>query len=364
MTIAAALAGSKSLGEAVRILQAAQRQELLRWKGQILQEALETLVALHLGQRWQRRIGPTPWVCKVCGPREAQQVKRNGHYRRALVVMEGNIALRVPQLRCLGCGKPLALDARFLPARRRFWGELDRTITEAYLSGASYRQVKALVEGRIQSNVGLMSLWQRFQERAKGAQSPALGKPLKVLYLDEAYLRVGGQARWGLLALGEARDGTRHYLGASVAPQRSEEAWVELLDRLGIPDWGRGLVVVHDGDQAIAGAVAMVLPKAEERRCLWHQLQNLFHQARERFPQERGRRQEFIQQRRGALEASLDSPPRTTSPLERGIKELRRRIRPMDGFGSGDGSSTFLRAWMVKENIRRTGGDWLEAFMI
>ena len=33
-----------------------------------------------------------------------------------------------------------------MPARKRYWLDLDRELTEAYLSGMSYRQVKAMVE--------------------------------------------------------------------------------------------------------------------------------------------------------------------------------------------------------------------------
>ena len=67
--------------------------------------------------------------------------------------------------------------------------------------------------------------------------------------------------------------------------------------------------------------------------------------------------------KQGLLEPVLPERPMTTSPLERAIKELRRRIRPMDGFGSQAGATNFLRAWMIKENVRSQGQDWLEAFM-
>jgi len=63
-----------------------------------------------------------------------------------------------------------------------------------------------------------------------------------------------------------------------------------------------------------------------------------------------------------AAQGRLSLPgPRTTSPLERGIKEYRRRTRPMDGFGSRAGASNFLRAWMVKENARIAKEDWLSS---
>lgn len=362
MTVAEAVVESKSMAEAVRVTREAQRRGIRQWKGRLLQEALEMFVTKHLGCRWQRRRGPTPWVCLGCGPREAQQLKRNGHYSRQLLVLEGIVTLRVPQLRCLNCGKSVALDARFLPPRRRFWGDLDQRLTEAYLSGASYRQVKALLERRVASNVGLMSLWRRFQQQALHAKAPTASKPLRALYLDEVYLRIGGRPQWGLLALGEADDGTRHYLGASLTSQRSQQEWQKLLDSLKAPGWGQGLVVIHDGDQAIAQAVAMVLPQAQERCCLWHQLQGLIRGAREQFPQDAPRRWEVIQRGKQALEAACPQMPRTTSPLERAIKELRRRIRPMDGFGSQAGATNFLHAWMVKENVRCQGQDWLETF--
>lgn len=362
-TVAEEVARSKTLREAVGVVRAWQRQELLGWTQELLQEALERLVEEHLGRRWHRRRGATPWICLSCGPREAQELKRNGHYRRNLVVLEGVLRLRVPQLRCVSCGRAVALGAPFLPARQRFWGDLEVEIAEAYLSGASYRQVKALVERRMSSSVGLMSLWRRFQEAATGCKGPGLSQPLETLYLDEAYLRVRGKPYWGLLALGETSGGSRQYLGAMITEDRSLDAWQQLLEGLGLPAGGRGLRVLHDGDQAIGGAVSLVLPWAEVRRCVWHELQNLIRQVREAYPGDLGRQLELIRQGVEAKKASWPPKPRTTSLLERRIKDLRRRIRPMDGFGSLAGARNFIKAWLIKENIRTQGRDWLEAFV-
>lgn len=160
----------------------------------MIEEALEDLVTRYHGDRWLkiREIKPTPWVCPDCGPRQSNQLKRNGHYRRYLIVNEGVIQIRVPQLECLGCGKEVALNALFLPKGKRYWIELDRKITELHLSGAIYRQVKAMLDRAMEWDCGLMSLWRRFQKMAKRASSPGLNEPLKVLYLDEAYIKVKG----------------------------------------------------------------------------------------------------------------------------------------------------------------------------
>lgn len=362
-TVAERLAACKGLGEVVRVVDEATRAQLRQFKERLLGEALEHWVKAYLGPPWRRRgREPTPWVCWRCGPREACQVKRNGHYRRSLVVQEGVIRLRVPQLRCLGCGGQLALATLLLPWRKRYWLDLDQAITEAYLSGASYRKVRAMVERRIQSGAGLMSLWRRFQEVAAKARSAPFPGPVQVLYLDEAYCRVRGKPFWALLALGQNQQGRRSYLGAVLSPDRSQQAWQRLLDSLPQLE-GKELTVMHDGDGAIAAAVALALPQARQRRCLWHQLQNLIDEARERYPGQQDRQREMVQRGKAYLEASLQEPPRTTSPLERAIKEYRRRTRPMDGFGSLKGAANFLRAWLVKENTRWAGQDWLETLV-
>lgn len=360
MTLAQSILDCKTAKDVVELVDSQAKATLRGWKKKLLEEALEGLVAKHHGPKWLkiRERKPTPWVCLRCGPRESNQVKRNGHYQRYLVVTEGIIRLRVPQLECLDCGKEIALNALFLPRRKRFWIELDRKITELYLSGASYRQVKAMLERAIESDCGLMSLWQRFQKMAKNASSPGLGETLKVLYLDEAYTKVKGKPYWSLLALGEGKSGQRAYLGAALSQDKSESSWVSLLESLAIPDDGRGLLVIHDGDQAIASALSFILPKAKSRLCVWHEFHNVFLKTKELFPNDWEKVKQAIQVAKVALETK---GPKTTSPLERGIKEYRRRTRPMDGFKSHAGAINFLRIWLTKENARMAKEDWLKA---
>jgi len=40
--------------------------------------------------------------------------------------------------------------------------------------------------------------------------------------------------------------------------------------------------------------------------------------------------------------------PSTTSRMERGIREYRRRTKPMDGFKTDSGAENFNRLWMAK----------------
>ena len=286
-----------SIKEVVELVDSQAKTNLKEWKRRLLEEALEDLVEKYHGPKWLkiRERKPTPWACLRCGPRESNQVKRNGHYRRSLVILEGTIRIKVPQLECLNCGKEVALNALFLPKGKRYWIELDRKITELYLSGASYRQVKAILDRAMEWDCGLMSLWRRFQKMARKATSRGLGETLKVLYLDEAYTKVKGKPCWSLLALGEGKSGKRAYLGAALSPNKSESSWISLLESLEIPDLGKGLLVIHDGDQAIASALSFILPKAKSRLCAWHELHNVFLKAKEQFPKDWGKVRQAIE---------------------------------------------------------------------
>lgn len=147
-------------------------------------------------------------------------------------------------------------------------------------------------------------------------------------------------------------------LAVSRCPKdRSEASSISLLEALGIPDAGRGLTMVHDGNQAIASALSFILPKAESRSCVWHQLHNVFLKARGLFHDEPNKVKEAIQ----VAKMQLETPkPRTTSQLERGIKEYRRCVRPMDGFKFLTGAADSLKVWSIKENARMAIEAWLK----
>lgn len=224
MKVTQSILDCKTPKEVVELVDSQAKDTLRQWKRKLLEGALEDLVTKHHGAKWLkiRKRKATPWVCVKCGPRESTQIKPNGHYQRYLIIREGVIRIRVPKLECLTCGKEVALSSLFLPKRKRYWIELDRKITELYLSRASYRQVKAILDRAMEWDCSLMSLWRGFQKMAKKAQSPGLSETLKVLYLDEAHTNVKGKPCWSLLALGEGKSGRRAYLPAALSQDKSE----------------------------------------------------------------------------------------------------------------------------------------------
>ncbi|MGB9878091.1 MAG: hypothetical protein ACPLPS_10020 [bacterium] len=62
---------------------------------------------------------------------------------------------------------------------------------------------------------------------------------------------------------------------------------------------------------------------------------------------------EYLRAKEDGLDIAL---PRTTSLLERDIKEFRRRVRPMDGF--------FTAIWVKMRNLQCQEKDWVEGIML
>ena len=189
--------------------------------------------------------------------------------------------------------------------------------------------------------------------------------------------------------------GGKHWVGSVLSNDRSQEAWQQALVGLGISRYNPPFAVLSDGDQAIEAAVSMTLPGVRQQRCSWHLKHNAAEWIRERYPRPEDDRQRrglmaavhvlvdapTLAQRQASLEVlrepfpwlarnlarvldrippkDADNPIRTNNLMERGFRELRRRTRQMDGFGSDQGAANFHLLWMLKENARLNGRDYL-----
>lgn len=383
------------LGAAVRLVESAGGELVRVFKEHVLQGVVERSVRVALGRaRGVRPRELTPWACPDCGPRAGDQVRRNGHYRRRPLTCEGVISLRIPQLVCIDCRRSVPYSHPLLPRRRRLWLDIEHRLVLLYLEGMSYRAARRVLEWGARTRLGLMTLWRTLQRVAEGPHAPPPRLPSAYLGVDEVYHRLRGTPAWFLVVRGQAADGSKHYLGAALSSERSREAWEYVFDELGVSRYHPPFAVLSDGDRAIEEAVLRCLPGVELRRCTWHLKHNAAGWIRERHPtvEEEGRRHGLraavdaivdapsLQERRDSLrllepaapwlvrqlEPILERIPpktpgviRTNNLMERGFRELRRRTRPMDGFKSARGASNFHTLWMLKENARCNGRDYL-----
>lgn len=384
-------------GAAVRLLASASETLVRQFKAHVLQSVIDGEVLRYLGRpragRGRRVL--TPWSCPQCGPRLGSELRRNGHYRRRPLTCDGPITLHIPQLVCLDCGKSVPFSHPLLPRRSRLWLDIEQRIAQLYLEGCSYRATRRLLERSCRSSIGLMSIWRSFQRTGQRAHAPAKRPPARYLALDEVHVKVKGEKRWLLSVRAQDAAGGKHWVGSVLSPDRSEDAWEKTLVALGISRFNPPFAVISDGDQAIESAVALALPGVKLCRCVWHLKHNAAEWIAERFPskeedvQRRGLMAAVhvivdaptLEQRRDSLNAlrtdypwladqlarvlervppkDTEHPVRTNNLCERGFREFRRRARPMDGFGSDQGASNFHLLWMLKENARINGRDYL-----
>ncbi len=382
-------------GAVARMLERAAKEEARCFVGAVLQETIRLNLQSALGPARQRRKAgrAIPWPCPGCGERRADQVMRNGGYERHPLTQYGPVLLRMPQLVCRGCGRAVPFSLPCLPRWRRLWHDVEHQIVRAYLGGHSYRTVASQVAG----SLGLMTTWRSLQRIAEGEHRPAPRPELTAVGLDELHTRIRGKPAWFLVARGKSA-ASGHYLGTVLSEDKSQKAWELALDNLGLQRLPTGVPLISDGDHAIEAAVTQCLPGRRLDRCAWHLLHNVAGWLRERLPgaEQEGQRRGLMaaaqavvnaaspQARRSCLRTLREVAPwlaralahslervgysgqataRTNNVCERAFREWRRRTRPMDGFKSWQGARNFATLWMLKENARAAGQDWMEVIM-
>lgn len=352
--------------------------------GEWISARLEGEVEEELGPRGERRGGASgKWECLRCGTALRVMFRRNGHYRRELVTMVGPVRVRVPLIKCK-CGKHVHTPWKTLVSRSRYWYDIASQWERQYMAGSSYRKTAELLSSQAGTQTSHMAGWRETQKAGAAARRvrQALDCP-KVVILDEMYVWEKGSKKAVLLAI-DLRGTILDFEGPT---SRSAENWRQLLERLserGVdPDHGLEYVVA-DGDNAIRQAVEWVWGAAKVQHCVWHILMAirgeaqrvygeasrmvtqiveearavLMHKGRSSETRQRAgeRMAAFLKKHTGMPWAEIMARcytqattyllnaevPRTNGTAERTIKELRRRIKTMDGFKSHMGAKNLL----------------------
>jgi len=208
----------------------------------------------------------------------------NGTYLRRLLTSMGMIEARMPRTR--ESGSPTEVLGRY--ARRT--SEIDQMITQAYVQGASTRDVSRLTNALMGESVSrstVSRITKSLEERIEGLRREPIGQEIPYLFLDATYV----DARWArsvenvsaLVAYGVGLDGHRHLLAVTMGSEESEESWGELLSQL----LDRGLagvrLAVSDDHRGLKAAVRRLLPEVEHQRCTVHLMRNVMVKAPRRL---------------------------------------------------------------------------------
>lgn len=307
---------------------------------------------------------------------------RNGYYvrKRWLTALGPLERVRVP--RCREPGMTRAIFKRIEDHRE----VLADSVIDMLLGGVSTRRVGELLERIIDLTVSagqVSRLAKRLDAEVRAFHTRPIADDYVYLIFDAIYLKARGaprlipsglrrtRKRVVLVAYGVTKTGIRQIIDFRVANGESAEAWESFLwslHRRGLE--GKPLrLIASDGNGGLIGAIQAVYPFVNRQRCWFHKMQNVAGKVRHRDRQavlaglrdvykadnRREAERAYVRWARrwkdlyaaavkcveddlDALLAFLAVPAahrkmvRTTNPIERRMRELRRRTRSIGTF--------------------------------
>lgn len=404
------------LCEFIEYLEKQGRSASVEEKQALVQEHVDRCAELALRRR--RRVPKasaeerSPWRCSRCGTDRSAEFNYSGWYERTVVFSDGDVAVRIPRIRCR-CGGNVRPDFGVaLPKWKRLWHDLIAEAVELHVEGCSYRGVSRHFAHR-GVQVSPASLSGQMRQFAKVDINAGIrGDTAHALSLDGAFFRLGSESRAQLyahevLARKEplVRAGkpvawhcTGKVLCCSVAAEESQAGWEAALEEIVTGGWVNDQApvwVTSDGNRGLLSAVEMYLPWAIKQRCVWH----IAHRARDRVVvadkdrfersalhvfnapdvasacgrlEKFARRWEATEQdaTKSVLEKfeqgiqylvhpEMELRPRTVGISERYNQEVKRLFKPMRAFGNEQNMLATVRLIALRHNCILDRKDWL-----
>lgn len=307
--------------------------------------------------------------------RSAQrQDYRSGHYNRKLHTKAGEVDLKVPKLR------KQTFETAIIERYRRRETSVEEAMVEMYLAGVSVRRVEDVTEalwGTRVSSSTVSKLNQKIYKHIERWRNQTIEEVFPYVYLDGVVLKRSwaGEVRNVsiLVAIGVSADGYRRVLGVAEGAKEDKAGWLSFLKHLK----ERGLdgidLIISDACLGLAEAAADVYPDAAWQRCIVHFYRNIFSvvprqkvrevarmlkaihasedhgAARQTAERVKEKLQEMrLREAAKKVDASIHetltyySFPeqhwlrlRTNNPMERLMREIRRRSRVVGAFPDG-----------------------------
>jgi len=308
---------------------------------------------------------------------------RAGHYERKLETKAGQVTLRVPKLR------RLPFETAIIERYKRRESSVEEALVEMYLAGVSVRRVEDITEalwGTRVSSGTVSRLNQKIYRHIEAWRSREITGEFPYVYLDGVILKRSwaGEVRnvSVLVAIGVASDGFRQILGVAEGEKEDLEGWRGFLRHLKDRGLSGVRLIISDACRGLVEAVEEVFPQTDWQRCVVHFYRNVFshvpngriaevarmlkaiHIQEDRKAAEKKASEivtrlkamklkaaaELIDQRVGETLSYYAFPPthwrqiRTNNPLERIIREIRRRTRVVGAFPDGHSALMLVAA--------------------
>jgi len=219
---------------------------------------------------------------QLCGARKYERAEgrkdtRAGSYERQLQTKAGEVSLKVPKLRSL------PFETAIIERYRRRESSVEEALVEMYLAGVSVRRVEDITQALWGTRVSastVSDLNQKiYQQIEEWRQQPLVGE-FPYVFLDGLWLK----RSWGgevknvsvLVAIGVAQTGYRQILAVSEGAKEDKASWTAFLRELK----ERGLkgvkLFVSDKCLGLVENLAEFYPEASWQRCVVHFYRNVW----------------------------------------------------------------------------------------
>jgi transposase-like protein len=308
---------------------------------------------------------------------------RAGHYTRKLHTKAGEVEVKMPKLR------KQTFETAIIERYRRRDISIEEAIVQMYLAGVSVRRVEDITEalwGTRVSSGTVSKLNQKVYKHIERWRTQPIEGEFAYVYLDGLVLK----RSWGgevknvsvLAAIGVDQDGFRRMLGVAEGHKEDKAGWLGFLKHLK----ARGLqgvrLMISDACLGLTEAIAEVFPDADWQRCAVHFYRNVFSHVPNAKVRDVAAMLKAIhaQENREAAEAKATDvvsklkamklraaaelvenaihetltffayPPqhwlklKTNNPMERLLKEARRRTKVVGAFPDGHSALILVSA--------------------
>jgi putative transposase len=323
--------------------------------------------------------------------RSAERVDtRAGSYERKLTTKAGEVTLKVPRLRSL------PFETQIIERYRRRESSVEEALMEMYLAGVSVRRVEDITEALWGTRVSpstVSELNQQLYERIEAWRNQPITGRFAYVYLDGIWLKRcwGGEVKnvAVLVAIGVDQDGYRQVLGVVEGAKEDIESWRQFLRHLKERGLAGVELFISDKCLGLVEALAEFYPEARWQRCMVHWFRNVLtvvptgkvreivamlkaiHAQEDRAAAEKkaadvvaklrelrlGQAAQIVEQGVAETLSYMHFPRehwtriRTNNPLERIMREIRRRTRVVGAFP--DGKSALM---LVAARLRHVAG--------
>lgn len=308
---------------------------------------------------------------------------RAGSYSRKFHTKAGEVNLKIPKLRTM------TFETSIIEKYKRREISVEEAMIEMYLAGVSVRRVEDITEALWGTKVSpgtISNLNKKIYEQIEKWRNRKLKGDYTYVYLDGIWLK----RSWGgevknvsvLVAVGVSADGFREILGLAEGAKEDKESWKQFLRYLK----NRGLkgvrLFISDKSLGLVESLADFYPEAKWQRCIVHYYRNVFTQVPAGKVKEVAGMLKAIHAQEDSVEALKKSQIvveklkkmklkkaadyinesiketlsyyefpqehwrkiRTNNPMERVLKEVRRRTKVIGAFPDGQSAMMLVGA--------------------